>query len=104
VTNTRGLVKDARGVLWAQSESHPDYPALVRALVEGFGVPAEDVEQGAPLIFQALRGFGMRNHVDLFFRPDQVERGIEAAPPEGPDREAWLFGYRFVEREKPSDA
>jgi hypothetical protein len=45
----------------------------------------------------------MRHHFDRY-HPDQVERGISDAPPEGPARDAWLFGYRFVERQGSADA
>lgn len=89
--------------LGAMSENHPDYAAMIRVLINGFDVSMADIERGRSFIVNALRGFAMRHHFDRY-HPDQVERGISDAPPEGPARDAWLFGYRFVERKEPSHA
>jgi hypothetical protein len=93
--------KHARCDLAAQTESHPEHVAFVRALIDGFAVSEEDRAEGVRFLVYAMRGFGMRHHFDRY-HPDQVELGITAAPVGGPARDAWLFGYRFVEREKPS--
>jgi hypothetical protein len=82
--------------LSAQSESHPNYEAVIRALINGPAL-AGDIEAGARFIVNALRGFGMRHHFECR-HPDRVEEGIATAAPEEPDREAWLYGYRFTER------
>jgi hypothetical protein len=86
--------------LGAMSESHPCYAAMIRELINGFDVSAGDIEQGRSFIVNALRGFAMRHHFDRY-HADLVEQGIKEAPAEGPPggaRDAWLFGYRFVER------
>lgn len=93
--------QEARCDLGAQSESHPDYETFIRALINGPAL-AGDVEAGGRFILNALRGFGMRHHFDRC-HPDHVEMGIAAAPPEGPEHEAWLYGYRFIERKGSSN-
>jgi len=82
--------------LGAQSENDPEYGAFICALMSGFDVSWGDVEAGTRFIVNALRGFGARHHFDLY-HPEQVERGIEDAPPEGAARAAWMYGYRFEE-------
>lgn len=94
--------KKSTGDLPAQRESHPNYETFIRALMRGPEIMAGTTEQGAAFILAALRGFGMRHHFDGH-HPDRVEEGLSVAPAEGPDRQAWLYGYRFVERKEPSD-
>jgi hypothetical protein len=59
-----------------------------------------DPKVGGKFLALAMRGLSVREHFDAH-HPDQIRRGeamcellAEA------DREAWLFGYRFIERKE----
>jgi hypothetical protein len=97
------LGEHTRCDLDAQAENDADYGLFISALLSGFEVPAGDVEAGTRYIVNALRGFSTRHHFDLY-HPHQVEIGVEYAPPDEPDREAWMYGYLFSERKSRTDA
>lgn len=70
---------------------------LLHAVLRHLGKDdATDPAVGGRFMLLAFRGFSVREHFDAH-HPDQIERGVEMAPPAEADREAWLFGYRFVD-------
>lgn len=74
---------------------------LLQACFRHLGaIDAVDPHVGGRFIALAFRGFGVREHFDAH-HPDQIERGEEMCKLlEEKHREAWLFGYRFVERKE----
>jgi hypothetical protein len=74
--------------------------ALLQAVLRRLGnLDENDPHVGGRFLALAFRGFSAREHFEAH-HPDQIERGVEMAPPKEQDREAWLFGYRFVERKE----
>lgn len=73
---------------------------LMRAVFRHLGaIDSIDPKVGGKFMGLAFRGLSVREHFDAH-HPEQIERGAEMAPPEAADREAWLFGYRFVDRKE----
>jgi len=77
-----------------------DHAELLRAVLRHLSaVEVLDPELAGRFLGLAFRGYGVREHFDAH-HPEQIEVGERMAPAEAKDREAWLFGYRFVERRK----
>lgn len=82
----------------------PDDPIPLRdALLGDPRVMETPRHRGGRFLAQAMRGAGMREHVDACHPPQNAETlAVRFAEPG--DREAWLFGYRFRDAVKPSGA
>jgi hypothetical protein len=104
VDSAEQLTPWMRGALAAMRVPEPsEAPDLIvrlrDVLLEDPRVIAVDPHVGGRFLAQALSGLTMRQHFDAE-HPGQIEEGLVAAPTDERDREAWLFGYRFVEREE----
>lgn len=75
----------------------PDTEGLMRAVFRRLGAQdSAEPHVGGKFLALACRGQLVREHFDAH-HPDQIEVGERMALPEEADREAWLFGYRFVD-------